>query len=182
MDVTQLLIRVREGDSAALNEVIPLVYDELKRVASRRLSREDTGRLDTTALVHETYVKLARANHPQYQNRAHFFAIASSMMRQILVDHARARKSQKRKGQEIEIAEMRELAVERESLLLDLDDALNRLGEFDAAKVKLVEMRYFGGLTAEECAEVMHISVKAARQQLRLAHAWLHRELTQGTK
>lgn len=179
-DITELLHRVRSGDSQALNAVIPLVYDELKRVASRRLSHESTGKIETTALVHETYVKLSKAHHPQYQDRAHFFAIASSMMRQILVDHARNRKAKKRRGFEIEIAEMRELAHEREDLLLSLDDALNRLAETDLTKVRLIEMRYFCGMTAEESAEAMHLSVKATRQQLRLAHAWLHRELTSG--
>ena len=179
VELTDLLHRIHSGDRDALDAAIPLVYSELKKVAANHLRREAGRRLETTALVHETYVKMSGLQHPDYQNRAHFFAIASNLMRQILVDHARSRLTHKRAGVEIDLAGIQNLGLEpRGNLLLDLDDALHRLAATDPRKVRLIEMRYFGGMTAEESAEALGISAHMARKDLRLAHAWLHREMT----
>jgi RNA polymerase sigma-70 factor (ECF subfamily) len=180
---TELLHRIRGGEREALDAAIPLVYGELKKVAANHLRKEPlgAGRLETTALVHETFLKIAGVNKPSYQSRAHFFAIASRMMRQILVDHARARQANKRKNIPVQLTlaegEKGMALPVRSDILLDLDEALLRLAVTDPRKVQLIEMRYFGGMTAEESAEALHITAHAVRHDLRLAHAWLHRDL-----
>ena len=180
VELTELLQRIHTGDRGALDAAIPLVYAELKRVAANHLRRESGQRIETTALVHETYVKMAGLRHPCYENRGHFFAIASRLMRQILVDHARANLTRKRDGVQIELTGLLHLAgAPRSSLLLDLDEALHRLAATDPRKVELIEMRYFGGMTAEESAVTLGITAHMARRDLRLAHAWLHRELAE---
>jgi RNA polymerase sigma factor (TIGR02999 family) len=176
MEITVLLQRVHEGDQEALREVIPLVYDELKKLAASHLRREHGATpLETTSLVHEAFLRLAGGRHPAYEGRAHFYGIASRLMRQILVDGARARSAAKRSGGEQVTLE--DVADEREDDLLALDQALARLEAEDPMKARLVEMRYFGGMTAEESAAVAGLPVEKVRRDLRLAQAWLRKEL-----
>src|SRR6267143_3589993 len=152
MQITELLQRVHVGDQQALHTVIPLVYNELKKLAAGHLRREGKARpLDTTALVHEAFLRLAHGQHPSYENRAHFYGIASRLMRQILVDLARARATEKRSAlQEVQLAEIPDLGGQPDESLLVMDEALERLARTDPLKVQLIEMRYFGGMTAEE--------------------------------
>lgn len=180
MQITELLQRVHVGDSQAMNTVIPLVYDELKKLAAGHLRREGKARpLETTALVHEAFLRLAHGQHPSYENRAHFYGIASRLMRQILVDLARGRAAQKRSAmEEVRLAEIPDLGRQTDDSLLVIDEALERLARTDPRKVQLIEMRYFGGMTAEESAAVLSISVHVVRRELRLAQAWLHKEMT----
>ena len=179
MQITDLLQRVHGGDQQALHAVIPLVYDELKKLAAAHLRRETKVRsLDTTALVHEAFLRLAQGQHPSYENRAHFYGIASRLMRQILVDLARSRSTGKRSAmEEVRLAEIPDLGRQPDESLLIMDEALERLALTDPLKVQLVEMRYFGGMTAEESAAVLCISVHIVRRELRLAQAWLHKEM-----
>jgi RNA polymerase sigma factor (TIGR02999 family) len=179
MQITELLQLVHAGDSQALHTVIPLVYEELKRLAAGHLRREGKSRpLDTTALVHEAFLRLAHGQQPSYENRSHFYGIASRLMRQVLVDLARARATAKRNPeQEVPMTDIAELGRQPDDTLLVMDDALNRLSRTDALKVQLIEMRYFGGMTAEESAALLSLSVHVVRRELRLAQAWLHKEL-----
>jgi RNA polymerase sigma factor (TIGR02999 family) len=177
--ITELLHRVHEGDEQALDAVIPLVYDELKKLAAGHLRRERRGRaLDTTALVHEAFLRLARGRHPSYENRAHFYGIASRLMRQVLVDLARARMADKRGAmEEVPLADLPDLGAHADESLLLMDDALRRLAQTAPLKVQLIEMRYFGGMTAEESAAALSISVHLVRRELRFAQAWLRKEM-----
>jgi RNA polymerase sigma factor (TIGR02999 family) len=179
VQITELLRRVHTGDEQALGVVIPLVYEELKKVAAGHLRREGRARaLDTTALVHEAFVRLARGRHPSYENRSHFFGIASRLMRQVLVDLARARATEKRGGmEEVPLAEFPDLARAPDGSLLAMDDALELLARTDPLKVRLIEMRYFGGMTAEESADALSMSVHVVRRELRVAQAWLRKEM-----
>jgi RNA polymerase sigma factor (TIGR02999 family) len=179
MQITNLLQRVYRGDQDALRTVIPLVYGELKKLASGHLRREGSVRpLDTTALVHETFLRLAQGQHPSYENRSHFYGIASKLMRQILVDLARARAAEKRSAMaEVALADIPDLGCQPDESLLAMDEALQRLARTDPLKVQLIEMRYFGGMTAEESATVLSISVHSVRRELRLAQAWLHKQM-----
>ncbi|HLH39443.1 MAG TPA: ECF-type sigma factor [Bryobacteraceae bacterium] len=179
MEITELLHRVGEGDRAALDAVIPLVYEELKKLASARLRREAGARpLETTALVHEAYLKLAGGKHPAYENRSHFYGVASRLMRQILVDGARARAARKRDfGREVCLTEIPDLGRQPDNVLLRMEDALEKLNRTDPVKVRLIEMRYFGGMTAEEAAQALSMSVHVVRKDLRLAQAWLRKEM-----
>ena len=179
MQITELLQRVHAGDQQALHTVIPLVYDELKKLAAGHLRREGKVRpLDTTALVHEAFLRLAHGQHPSYENRSHFYGIASRLMRQVLVDLARARSREKRSAmEEVSLAEIPELGRQPDESLLVMDEAMERLARTDPLKVQLIEMRYFGGMTAEESATALSISVHVVRRELRLAQAWLHREM-----
>jgi RNA polymerase sigma factor (TIGR02999 family) len=179
MEITELLHRVGEGDRAALDAVIPLVYEELKKLASARLRREAGARpLATTALVHEAYLKLAGGKHPAYENRSHFYGVASRLMRQILVDAARARAAGKRDfGREVCLTEIPDLGKQPDEALLRMEDALEKLNRTDPLKVRLIEMRYFGGMTAEEAARALSMSVHVVRKDLRLAQAWLRKEM-----
>ena len=179
MQITELLQRVHAGDQQALNTVIPLVYDELKKLAAGHLRREGKGRpLDTTALVHEAFLRLAQGQHPSYENRSHFYGIASRLMRQVLVDLARARCRKKRSAmQEVQLTEIPDLGGQPDESLLVMDEALDLLARTEPLQVQLIEMRYFGGMTAEECATVLAISARDVRRELRLAQAWLHKEM-----
>lgn len=179
MQITELLHRVQTGDQQALDTVIPLVYDELKKLAAGHLRREGKARpLDTTALVHEAFLRLAGGRQPSYENRSHFYGIASRLMRQVLVDMARARAAEKRSAmQEVQLTEIPDLGRQPDESLLAMDEALDRLGRTDPLKVQLIEMRYFGGMTAEESASVLSMSVHVVRRELRLAQAWLHKEI-----
>jgi len=179
VELTRLLQRIQAGEPEALNAVIPLVYDELKKLASAHLHREGRAEpLQTTELVHEAFLRLAGSRQPSYENRAHFYGIASRLMRQILVDAARAKASEKRSaGAEVALAEIPDLGAQPHRAMLAMDDALNELMRTDPLKVQLIEMRYFGGMTAEECAEHLWMSVHVVRREMRIAKAWLRKEL-----
>ena len=181
-----LLERFRAGDEAALDELVTALYSELRRVASRHLKGERPGHtLQTTALVHEVYLKLAGDRECGFNDRAHFLSVASRVMRQVLVDYARARATQKRAGDEpgklqplttgIQVEVKKDLAPVE---LLDLDAALEVLAREDSSLAQIIEMRYFGGMTAEQTAEALGQSVHIVRHDLRLAQAWLYRRLS----
>lgn len=174
--VTQLLCDWRGGDTSALEKLIPLVQPELQRLAHRYMSKERPGHtLQTTVLVHDAYLQLADDTHPQWQNRAHFFAVAAQLMRRIMVDHARARQALKRGGGALKVTldEGALVAESRAVELLALDEALEKLARFDARKAEVVEMRYFGGLTMEEIADVLKIHVNTVTRDWAAARAWL---------
>ena len=174
--VTQLLSDWRGGDASALEKLIPLVQPELQRLAHRYMSRERAGHtLQTTALLDDAYLKLADKTHPQWQNRAHFFAVAAQLMRRIMVDHARQRKALKRGGGAVRLT-LDESLVSTEARaeeLLALDEALEKLGGFDKRKADVVEMRFFGGLSNEEIAEVLKVHVNTVSRDWQAARAWL---------
>ena len=180
----QLFERLLTGDSSALNEITPALYSELHRIASRHLSRERSDHtLQATALVHEAYLKLFDGSQLRFSDEVHFLAVASRVMRQVLVDYARARSAQKRSsdgGPEIPWAPSLEVNGEKGSELLELialDSALKDLATEDESLARLIEMRYFGGLTAEETAEALGLSIHVVRHDLRYAQAWLRRKL-----
>jgi len=179
-DITQGLWNWESGDPSALGKLIPIVYQELRKLAHKHMRAERFDHtLQSTALINEVYLRLEAQAHPAWQGRAHFFGVASHLMRQILVDHARKRQSAKRGGGEIIVPlEDNELVTtERPDRFLDLDQALTELAAFDERKSRMLELRYFGGLSHEECAEVMQVSVGTARRDLRLAQAWLSQQL-----
>jgi RNA polymerase sigma factor (TIGR02999 family) len=182
--VTVLLSRVRSGDQAALNELIPVVYAQLRDMAERRLRSERPDHtLDSAGLVHELYLRLVDQGQPEYQNRAHFYSVAARLMRQILVDHARGRAAAKRGGgaEKLTLDESMAYGENRAHLMVALDDSLKALHDLDPQKARLVEMKFFGGLTAEESAEALGIPVSTVRKELRIAHAWLRREMDRST-
>ena len=182
-DVTQLLKQWRQGDRDALERLMPLVYEELRRIAGHYLKGERQGHtLESTALVHEAFLRLIGQRNVQWQNRAHFFGIASQMMRRILVDHARKRQAAKRDGAlvRLSVAERLVPAAEREPELLALDQAIDALAALDPDQSRLVELRYFGGLTIEETAEVMGISPATVKREWATARLWLKREIRKG--
>ena len=169
------------GDKEDLDKLMPAVYDELRRQAARYLRREQAGHtLQTTALIHEAYVRLVDQHNVQWQNRAHFFGLAAQMMRRILVDHARTKKRAKRGGSVIKVslADATLPVNERDLDVVALDEALNRLAEIDEQQSRVVELRFFSGLTVEETAEVMGISPATVKRDWSMAKAWLHRELS----
>ncbi len=176
--MTALLQRWRGGDLHALEELTPLVYSALHRVAARRLRREHAHTLQATALVHEAYLRLVDQRPVDWRNRAHFFAVASRVMRHLLVDHGRARNAAKRGGPALRIGLDSELPEpERDLELLRLDTALERLAEVDVRHARVVELRYFGGLTVEETAEALGSSPATVKRDFALARAWLRRQL-----
>lgn len=182
-EVTQLLVAWSSGDSAALDRLVPLVYDELHRLAQSYLQRERAGHsLQTTALIHEAYLRLIDARDIQWQNRAHFFGVAARVMRQILVAFARERGFQKRGGgaQRVSLDEAMLIDSGQQEELLALDEALQALAQFDARKAQVVEMRFFGGLTEAEIAEALQVSPETVRRDWRLAKSWLLYELSGG--
>ena len=179
--VTQLLIGWSNGDKEALDALLPLVYDELRRQASRYLRRERVGHtLQTTALIHEAYLKLVDQRSVHWQNRAHFFGIAAQLMRRILVDHARTRTRAKRGGSDVRVS-LSDATLKSPGQNLDivaLDEALERLARLDEQQSRIVELRFFSGLTVEETAEVMGISTATVKRDWSMAKAWLHREIS----
>jgi RNA polymerase sigma factor (TIGR02999 family) len=179
MQLTSLLQRLQTGGQNALHSVIPLVYDELKKVARANLRHEAKGSpFEATALVHEAFLKFAGGRHPLYENRAHFYGIASRLMRQVLVDTARARAAEKRgAGQEVALAKLPDWAPPLDRSLLAMDDSLRQLEQSDPLKGRLIEMRYFGGLNAEESSAVLSMPVHQVRRELRLAQAWLRKDM-----
>ena len=184
-DVTGLLQAWGRGDEAALHKLMPLVYDNLRAAARHRMARERPGHtLQTTALIHETYLRLVDARQIQWQNRAHFFAICAKLMRRILIEFARSRGQQKRGGAAAHVNFDEALLVtsQPDFNLVALDNALHRLEEVDARKSKVVELRFFGGLSVKETAEVMKVSVDTVMRDWKLAKVWLLRELSGGTR
>lgn len=179
-EITRLLADWSNGDRQALEKLTPLIYDELRRLAARYLRMERPGHtLQSTALVHEAYLKLAGQTRVQWQNRAHFFGIAAQMIRRILVDYARAKHAEKR-GAEAERLTLDEAIImpgSRDLDLVALDDALDSLAMIDPRQSRLVELRFFTGLTIEETAEVMQMSVATAKRDWVVAKAWLAREI-----
>lgn len=178
--MTGLLAAWSQGDHAALERLIPLVERELQRLAHRYLRRERPGHtLQTTALVNEAYLRLAGQRETRWQNRAHFFGIAASMMRRILIDHARKVAGAKRGGgaPRVPLDEERVVGEERAAELVALDDALEALASVDERKARIVELRYFAGLSVEECAEVLHVHPDTVGREWRRARAFLRREL-----
>jgi RNA polymerase sigma factor (TIGR02999 family) len=182
-DVTQLLMAWSNGEQDALEQLIPLVYSELHRLAHRYMGnerREHT--LQPTALVHEAYERLINLKNVNWQNRAHFFAVSAQLMRRILVDYARSRRYSKRGGQWRKVPLNEAVAVfqDRRTDIVALDDALRTLADIDPRKASMVEMRFFGGLSIKETAEVLNVSPETVLRDWRLAKVWLLRELSQG--
>jgi RNA polymerase sigma-70 factor, ECF subfamily len=182
--VTQLLAKWSDGDQSALEELTPLVYDELRRIAHHYMvgARPDHT-LQTTALVNEAYLRLADQTHPNWQNRAHFFAVAARAMRQILVNYATSYNAQKRGGgaRKIELDEAALVADAQSKEIVELNEALDRLGALDPRKAQVVELKYFGGLNQAEIADVLKVSSETVRREWRFAKAWLHNELYRAT-
>jgi RNA polymerase sigma factor (TIGR02999 family) len=184
-EITGLLLAWGDGDSEALERLTPLVYQELRRLARGYMRGERAGHaLQTTALVNEAYLRLIDAGRMRWQNRAHFFAVSAQLMRHILVDFARARRNQKRGGEaaQVSLDEALTIAPERGSELIALDDALTALAKLDERQSKVVELRFFGGLTEPEIAEVLKVSPRTVNSDWSLARSWLLRELSKGGK
>jgi len=180
-EVTQLLIDWGEGDKAALDKLLPLVDEELRRLASRYMRRENPGHtLQTSALVNEAYLRLVEQKSVHWQNRAHFFGIAAQLMRRILVDHARSHQYAKRGGgaQKVALDEAAMLTQERAAELVALHEALTELSGMDERKGRIVEMKFFGGLTTEEVAEVLRVTPRTIEREWRKAKAWLHHAIS----
>jgi RNA polymerase sigma-70 factor (ECF subfamily) len=180
-EVTQLLVDWGNGNQAALDQLIPLVYTELRQLARRYMSRKRPGHtMQTTALIHEAYLRLADQNQVRWENRAHFLGIAARLMRQILIEHARRHTRAKRGGGAGTIAldEAAIVSQTRAAELLALDDALERLAAIDPRKSRVVELRFFGGLSVEEAAIVLNVAPNTVLRDWRLAKAWLHREIS----
>lgn len=179
-DITGLLRAWCGGDKDALEKLLPLVYDDLRRAARRYMAAENNGHvLQTTALVHETYLRLVDAKRVTLQNRSHFLAICAQLMRQILVDYGRSRASRKRGGREVQVKFNEALLVtQADPDLVELDEAMNKLAAVDERKSRVVEMRFFGGLSVEETAEVLKVSADTVTRDWKFAKTWLLRELS----
>jgi RNA polymerase sigma factor (TIGR02999 family) len=179
-EITQLLVAWGKGDQTALAQLMPAVYQELRKIADRYLRRERPGHtLQPTALIHEAYLRLIDQSLPHWQNRAHFYGVAAQLMRQILVEHARSLAAQKRGGgaRQLALDDALHYVPEGAAELVELDDALRALAEFDERKSRLIELRYFGGLSVEETAYVMGVSPSTITREQRLAQAWLRHTL-----
>jgi RNA polymerase sigma factor (TIGR02999 family) len=184
-EVTQLLLAWSDGDQTALEKLIPLVYEELHRLARHYMSGERPGHtLQTTALVDEAYLRLVDWKNLRWQNRAHFFGIAAQLMRRILVDHARDHRYAKRGGgaRKLSLDEVAVVSQERAADLVALDEALKSLAANDARKSQVVELRFFGGLSIEETAQVMKVSPRTVMRDWRMAKTWLYHELSAGVR
>jgi RNA polymerase sigma-70 factor (ECF subfamily) len=182
-DISKLLRAWTGGDQSALDKLTPIVYNELHRLARRYMKRERPGHsLQTSALVNEAYMRLVDYERMQWQNRAHFFAVSAQLMRRILVEHAR-RHNLKRGGgvQHVSLEEAAVVGGDQDTDLVELDNAMNTLARIDPRKVQVVEMRFFGGLSVEETAEVLKVSTVTVKRDWTAARAWLYRELTGGT-
>jgi RNA polymerase sigma-70 factor (ECF subfamily) len=177
-NVTGLLLEWQQGDSAAFDKLTPLVYEELRRMAHRYMQQERAGHtLQTTALVNEAYVRLVGQQKIEWQSRAHFFAVTAQVMRHVLIDHARHRHYAKRGGgaQQVSLGDAALMSQERAAELVALDEALDELARLDQRKSRVVELRYFGGLSLEETAEVLKVSLMTVRRDWRAAKAWLYK-------
>jgi len=182
--ITILLNKFVGGDKSAMDRLVPLLYPELKKLARSYMRNENLGHtLQPTALVHQAYIRLVKQDQPDFRSRAHFMGVAAHIMRQILIDHARIRDAEKRGGDaaKLPLDGVDVASGDRPPLILAIDDALTELARTDPLKGQLIEMRFFGGLTAEESAEVLDIPVAEVRRHLRVAQAWLMRELSQGS-
>ncbi len=180
-DITQLLNKAQAGDKTALDALLPLVYSELRSVAGNQLKTErDDHTLQATALVHEAYLRLLDQHAVDWRNRAHFFGLAAEMMRRILVNYAESHKAKKRGDGKtmISLDDAENLAAQQEVDLIFLDNALNELAKFDASAARIVELKFFGGLTNEEAAEVLGVSDSTVKREWRMARAWLTTKLT----
>ena len=180
-EITQLLAQWREGNQSALDDLYPLVYDELHRLARRYMSRERKGHtLQTTALINEAYVRLVDQKNVPWANRSQFFAISAQIMRRILIDHARRNQYAKRGGgaRQVSLEEAATVVPDQSEELLRLDEALKSLAEMDPRRSQVVELRYFGGLNNEEIAGVLHISENTVTRDWNMARAWLYQQLT----
>lgn len=178
--ITLLLVDWSKGDKYALEQLMPLVYDELRRMARNYMRKQPSGHtLQTTELIHEAYLKIAAGEEKQWQNRAHFFGVAAKAMRHILVDYARSKSRDKRGGWQERVTLVEAVAVSngRSEEIVALDDALNQLAVLDERKVNVVEMKFFGGLTVEEIARVLKISPETVKRDWNFAQTWLLREL-----
>jgi len=179
-EITQLLLSWSKGDQGALDQLVPLVYPELRRLAQRYMRRENSAHtLQTSALINEAYLRIVDQQEVEWQDRAHFFAVAAQVMRHILIDHARRHRYAKRGAgaRHVPLDETAIISQERATEFLALDDALTRLATIDARKSQIVELRFFGGLTVEEIAEVMKLSPITIKREWRSAKAWLHSEI-----
>jgi len=181
-EVSQLLIDWGNGNQAALDELIPLVHDELRRLAGRYMRRENQGHtLQTSALVNEAYMRLVDQKSVHWKNRAHFFGVAAQLMRRILVDHARKRARAKRGGRAQMVSLADQAVVFREGAeVIALDEALTNLADMDPRKSQIVEMKFFGGLSTEEVAEVLKVTPRTVEREWRKARAWLNRAISKG--
>lgn len=182
-DVTSLLLEWKAGNEEAQNHLLPLLYGELHRLAAHYIRNEREARtLQPTALVHEAYVRLVQQKLPDWQSRAHFFGVAAHLMRQLLVENARRHNAEKRGGgvANVPLEEALRFAPERSQSIIDLDCALQALAKFDERKCKIVELRFFGGMTVEEVAQAMDLSTATVGREQRLAEAWLYREMQGG--
>jgi len=178
--VTQLLADWRQGEEAALEKLTPLVYEELRRLAHRYMAGQQPDHtLQTTALVNEAYLRLVDQTKPSFANRSHFFAVAATAMRQILVNHAKAQQRLKRGGgaSKVDLDTAALISPEQTKTVLDVDEALERLAQLDSRKAQVVELKYFGGLNQDEIAEVLKISIVTVRRDWLFARAWLYTEL-----
>ena len=179
-NLTGLLLEWREGDKAALDRLMPLVYDELRRIAHRYVQHERDGHtLQTSALVNEAYLRFAGQRNVDWQNRSHFFAVTAQVMRHILIDHARRRRYVKHGGEtrQVPIEDAATMSLQRADELIALEEALDELSKLDSRKSQVVELRYFGGLSLEETADVLEISLMTVRRDWRAAKAWLYRRM-----
>lgn len=180
--ITQLLIELTDGNQSAVNDILPLIYTELRKLAGGYLRKErDNHTLQPTALVHEAYMKLIDQTQVKWQNRAHFFGIAAQVMRRILLDYARQHKAEKRGGADENVSLEDDFFIvqgEKSAELLALDEALENLAKIDEMKAKIVELRYFGGLSVEETAEVLGVSTITVKRHWKMAKAWLYGQLS----
>ncbi|HNQ14286.1 MAG TPA: sigma-70 family RNA polymerase sigma factor [Pyrinomonadaceae bacterium] len=179
--ITALLIDWSKGDQTALEQLMPLVYDELRQMAHRYMRRQHSGHtFQTTELIHEAYLKIAKHEDPNWKNRAHFFGVASKAMRHILVDYARSKQTQKRGGwqERVTLSGTPALAGNQAKEIIALDEALKTLATLDERKSRIVELKYFGGITNDEIAEVLKISTETVKRDWRFARTWLLRELS----
>jgi RNA polymerase sigma factor (TIGR02999 family) len=180
--ITALLHEFASGDKSALDRLVPLLYPELRRLAQGYMRNERPGHtLQPTALVHEAYARLVKQEQPDYRNRAHFMGVAAQVMRQILIDHARTRDAEKRGGgaAKVSLEVAAGMPVGHPATIIAVNEALDQLARNDSLKAQLIEMRFFGGMSAEESAEVLKLSVAEVRRHLRVAQAWLQRALDQ---
>src|SRR5262245_60559384 len=178
-EITPLLLRWSQGEQAALHQLMPIVYEELRKLAHSYLRRERPDHtLQPTALINEAYLRLVKQDFPEWQSRRHFYGVAAQLMRQILVDYARKRAADKRGGgQNFSLDEALTFSDERAAEIVALDDALDALAKFDERKVRIIELRYFGGLSLEETVDALGVSVATIGHEMRLARAWLRREM-----
>ena len=180
-DITRLLLDWSKGNKAALDQLIPIVYQELQKIAGSYLRGErQEHTLQPTALIHEAYLRLVRQELPEWRSRGHFYGVAAQIMRQVLVDHARTQAAAKRGGGEgkLSLDDVTLFSKDRSSDLVALDDALKTLEALDARKARVIELRFFGGLSMEETAEALGVSVATVGREAQTAQAWLHRELS----